>query len=40
MKVDLKDPCDLIAAGDNHSLFANSVNGAVYFTGNYNFLRG
>ena len=38
--VNLNDPVDLISAGDNHSMFANSVNGAIYFTGNYNYLRG
>ncbi len=26
----------MISAGDNHSLFANSEKGVVYFTGNYN----
>jgi hypothetical protein len=36
----MADPIDLIAAGDNHSLFANSLNGAIYFTGNYNYKRG
>ena len=30
----------MISAGDNHSIFANSVNGAIYTTGNYNYLRG
>jgi len=39
-QVQLEDPVDLIAAGDNHSIFANSVNGAIYFTGNYNYKRG
>jgi hypothetical protein len=39
-QVALEDPIDLIAAGDNHSLFANSVNGAIYFTGNYNYKKG
>jgi regulator of chromosome condensation len=38
--VAMEDPIDLIAAGDNHSLFANSLNGAIYFTGNYNYKRG
>lgn len=38
--MELEDPIDLIAAGDNHSLFANSHNGAIYFTGNYNYKRG
>ena len=40
MKVELEDPIDMISAGDNHSIFANSVNGAIYTTGNYNYLRG
>lgn len=40
IQVKVEDPIDLIAAGDNHSLFANSVNGAIYFTGNYNYKRG
>lgn len=31
---------DLISAGDNHSLFASSGAGVVYFTGNYKYLRG
>lgn len=31
---------DLISAGDNHSVFASSGAGIVYFTGNYKFLRG
>jgi regulator of chromosome condensation len=39
-KVALNDPIDMISAGDNHSLFANSVNGAIYFAGNYNYQRG
>lgn len=30
----------MISAGDNHSMFANSKNGAIYFTGNYNYKRG
>lgn len=30
----------MVAAGDNHSLFANSHNGAIYFAGNYNYKRG
>lgn len=38
--VKVADPIDLISAGDNHSMFANSVNGAIYFSGNYNYLRG
>lgn len=36
----MEDPVDLISAGDNHSMFANSANGAIYFSGNYNYLRG
>lgn len=40
MEVVLDNPVDLISAGDNHTMFANSVNGIVYFTGNYNYLRG
>jgi len=31
---------DLISAGDNHSIFASSGEGSVYFAGNYKFLRG
>ena len=40
IQVAIPDLIDLIAAGDNHSLFANSVNGGIYFTGNYNYKRG
>ena len=40
IQVKLEDPIDMVSAGDNHSLFVNSVNGAIYFTGNYNYKRG
>jgi len=38
--VTLNDPIDLISAGDNHSVFANSRIGSIYFTGNYKYMRG
>jgi regulator of chromosome condensation len=40
LPVDLDHPVDMVSAGDNHTMFANSINGIVYFTGNYNYLRG
>ena len=40
LQVELDNFVDLVSAGDNHTMFANSVNGVVYFTGNYNYLRG
>jgi alpha-tubulin suppressor-like RCC1 family protein len=39
-QVSLSYPIDLISAGDNHSVFASSTGGAIYFTGNYKYLRG
>jgi alpha-tubulin suppressor-like RCC1 family protein len=36
----LPEAIDLVSAGDNHSVFANSVLGCVYFTGNYKYMRG
>lgn len=30
----------LISAGDNHSVFANSVSGSIFFTGSYKYMRG
>lgn len=40
IEVKLGHIIDLISAGDNHSIFASSGAGKVYFTGNYKFLRG
>jgi len=40
VEVKLDGPMDMISAGDNHSVFANSQMGCIYFSGNYKFLRG
>jgi regulator of chromosome condensation len=39
-EVKLDFAIDLISAGDNHSIFASSGAGKVYFTGNYKYMRG
>ena len=36
----LEHPIDLNSAGDNHSIFASSGAGKVYFAGNYKYMRG
>lgn len=38
--MEIVDPIDLISAGDNHSVFANSMIGSFYFTGTYKYMRG
>jgi regulator of chromosome condensation len=40
VEVKLDYAIDLISAGDNHSIFASSGAGKVYFTGNYKYMRG
>ena len=40
MKVDLEEPVHMASAGDNHSVFANSRTGSIFFTGSYKFMRG
>ena len=40
VRVKLEEPINLVSAGDNHSVFANSTSGNVYFTGSYKYMRG
>jgi alpha-tubulin suppressor-like RCC1 family protein len=40
LKVNLEEPVHMASAGDNHSVFANSRTGSIFFTGSYKYMRG
>ena len=39
-KVEINAVIDLISAGDNHTVFASSQSGSIFFTGSYKYMRG
>lgn len=40
IRVELDEPVHMASAGDNHSVFANSRTGTIFFTGSYKYMRG